>query len=98
MNILRMIDSLEKKAERRWRRTPAYRKDLMASREVIDAHSDLSREEIDKVLADQGLPSLVEGGKAMAKTLVTFVPLMFFRAALDNIRKLVVRFQERKQR
>lgn len=70
----------------------------MASRAVIDEHSDLSREKIDKVLADQGLPSLVEGGKAMAKTLVLFVPLMFFRATLATIRKLVVRFRERKQR
>ncbi|WP_156230644.1 hypothetical protein [Corynebacterium occultum] len=98
MDILKMIDSLDEKAEQRWRRAPAYRKEFVASREVIDEHSDLSREEIDKVLADQGLPSLTKGGKAMVKTLVVFTPLILARAALANVRKLIVRLQGRKQR
>lgn len=94
MGLLRAIDSLTEKADRRMRRTAFYQPEISASREVIGEDPGRTREEIDQDLAELGLPSVMENGKAFVKSLPVLVPLVVGLAALSSIRRFFVRRQQ----
>lgn len=95
MKLLNLIDSVSKKAERRMSKTPFYQEEFQASREIITEGSGLPRQEIDKNLADRGLPSVMDCGKAVLKSLPILFPLVFIRGVLANLRRWLVRRQGR---
>lgn len=95
MRLLKTIDSLATKAELRMRKTPFYQPEITASAEVIAEHSERSREEIDEELTERELPSVMENGMAFVKSLPVLFPLAFGLAFLVNVRKILIRRQQR---